>query len=269
MAAFQGQLTTSEIALAAATVGPLLVRSRLCARSDDTAIATARPSWVHFAATSGVCAALAVAGLEISSILIIELAHHATPKLLLATSAGSGERAARRESTRGEGSRESAAGSLGAAEAAKATLLATSARSRERAALLSLSRLDVRVGAALLAAEAAEAAGTGSGERATRGESARERAARSVVAAVSTESGAGSLLTALTEATERAGGGREAAGSTAGGRSASGLAALLAGLAGLLLGDGGGGHKGAEVGVSGKIGRVWKGERLTSRREQR
>lgn len=82
------------------------------------------------------------------------------------------------------------------------------------------------------------------------------------MATVSAKSGAGSLLTALTETTERAGGGREAAGSAAGGRSASGLAALLAGLAGLLLGNGGGGHKGAETGVSGEIGRVWKGESL-------
>lgn len=74
--------------LSAAAAGALLVRSHLNERGEESQVGERRPTFVNYLLGAGLCAGLALAGMEVARILATRLADLATPVMLGAGVAG-------------------------------------------------------------------------------------------------------------------------------------------------------------------------------------
>lgn len=79
---FLGLPATWETALAGAAAGALMVRSRLCDRGEEGAVASARPGPLNYLLSAAACAALALAGAQVAEVFRLRLLGGAAPALI-------------------------------------------------------------------------------------------------------------------------------------------------------------------------------------------
>ncbi len=76
------------VAAAGAAAGAVMVRSRLCDRGGEQAVATKRPGLMHYLVGGGATAALALGGMEVAKVLAARMADLQTPALLATVVSG-------------------------------------------------------------------------------------------------------------------------------------------------------------------------------------
>ncbi|MBI3185254.1 MAG: hypothetical protein HYZ28_24210 [Myxococcales bacterium] len=76
------------VALAAAAVGALMVKSRVCEKGEEGSVGSGRPGLFNFALGAAGCAGLSVAGYEVAKVLGARLSDFSTPPLIASVVSG-------------------------------------------------------------------------------------------------------------------------------------------------------------------------------------